>query len=47
MRETGAGLVAASSKFGGILGALFGWFGWFGHLAASALLSAVSMAVAG
>jgi putative MFS transporter len=39
-------VVAAGSKFGGILGAGFGVMGVFGHFATSALLIAVPMAVA-
>jgi putative MFS transporter len=46
LRGTGSGLVAAGSKFGGILGALCGVFGLFSHFAASAVLIAVPMAVA-
>jgi putative MFS transporter len=46
LRGTGSGVIAASSKFGGILGAGFGVLGVFGHFAASALLIAVPMAVA-
>jgi MFS transporter, putative metabolite:H+ symporter len=46
LRGTGSGLVAAGSKFGGILGALCGVFGLFSHFAASALLIAIPMAVA-
>ncbi|MFC0679838.1 MFS transporter [Lysobacter korlensis] len=46
MRGTGSGVVAASSKFGGILGAGLGVFGFFDHFAASAVLIAVPMAVA-
>jgi putative MFS transporter len=47
LRGTGSGLVAAGSKFGGILGALCGVLGLFSHFAASALLIALPMAVAG
>jgi MFS transporter, putative metabolite:H+ symporter len=47
LRGTGSGLVAAGSKFGGILGALCGVFGMFSHFAASALLIAIPMGVAG
>jgi putative MFS transporter len=43
LRGTGAGIIAASSKFGGILGALFGVMGLFGHFALSALLIAIPM----
>jgi putative MFS transporter len=46
LRGTGSGVIAASSKFGGILGAGFGVLGVFGHFTASALLIAVPMAVA-
>jgi MFS transporter, putative metabolite:H+ symporter len=46
LRGTGSGLVAAGSKFGGILGALCGVFGLFSHFAASALLIAIPMAIA-
>lgn len=47
LRGTGSGLVAAGSKFGGILGALCGVLGLFSFFAASALLIALPMAVAG
>jgi putative MFS transporter len=47
LRGTGSGLVAAGSKFGGILGALCGVLGLFSYFAASALLIALPMAVAG
>jgi putative MFS transporter len=43
MRGTGAGLVAASSKFGGILGAICGVFGLLNDLALSALVIAVPL----
>lgn len=46
LRGTGSGLIAASSKAGGILGAGFGVAGVFGHLALSALAIALPMAVA-
>jgi putative MFS transporter len=46
LRGSGSGLVAAGSKFGGILGALCGVFGLFSHFAASALLIALPMALA-
>ena len=46
LRGTGSGLVAAGSKFGGILGALCGVFGLFSYFAASALLIAIPMALA-
>ena len=45
LRGTGSGVVAAASKFGGILGAGLGVLGLFGELAWSALLIAVPMAV--
>lgn len=47
VRGTGAGMIAASSKFGGILGAGLGVLGLFEHIALSALLIALSMAVSG
>ena len=47
LRGTGSGVVAASSKFGGILGAGLGVMGFFGHFALSALLIAVPMAISG
>lgn len=47
LRGTGSGVVAASSKLGGILGAGLGVLGFFGHFAASALLIALPMMVAG
>ncbi len=45
LRATGSGVVAASSKFGGILGAGVGVLGFFDHFALSALLIALPMAV--
>jgi putative MFS transporter len=45
LRGTGSGLVAASSKFGGILGAALAVFGFFEHFALSALLIALPMAL--
>jgi len=42
-RGTGAGIVAASSKFGGILGAACGVFGVFNNLALSALVIALPL----
>jgi putative MFS transporter len=45
LRGTGSGAIAACSKFGGILGALFGVFGLLGNLTLSALLIALPMAV--
>ncbi|QDH71656.1 MFS transporter [Lysobacter alkalisoli] len=47
LRGTGSGVVAASSKAGGIIGALLGVAGFFGLFALSALLVAVPMAVSG
>jgi len=46
LRATGSGIIAAASKLGGILGALFGIAGLFGHVAAAALAIAVPMAAA-
>lgn len=46
LRGTGSGVIAASSKFGGILGAAFGVLGVFGHFTLSALLIALPMAAA-
>jgi putative MFS transporter len=45
LRGTGSGLVAAASKFGGILGAGVGVLGWFEHFAGSALAIAMPMAL--
>ena len=45
LRGTGSGVIAACSKFGGILGALFGVLGLFGNMALSALFIALPMAV--
>lgn len=45
LRATGSGIIAASSKFGGILGAAFGVLGIFGNLALSALLIAIPMLI--
>ncbi|RJG07696.1 MFS transporter [Noviherbaspirillum cavernae] len=45
LRGTGSGVVAASSKFGGILGAAGGVVGLFGDLALSAAVIAVPMAI--
>ena len=42
-RGTGAGAVAAGSKFGGILGAALGVAGFFEHLAIAAILLALPM----
>lgn len=46
LRGTGAGVIAAGSKFGGILGAALGVLGLLEHLGTSALLIAVPMAAA-
>ena len=46
LRGTGAGVVAASSKAGGILGAALGVAGFFVHFELSALLIAATMVVA-
>ncbi|WP_417474327.1 MFS transporter [Luteimonas mephitis] len=45
LRGTGSGVIAASSKFGGILGAAFGVVGLLEHFMLSALLIALPMAV--
>ena len=45
LRGTGSGLIAASSKFGGILGAGLGVLGFFEHFVWSAVLIAVPMAI--
>jgi MFS transporter, putative metabolite:H+ symporter len=45
LRGTGSGAIAASSKFGGILGAGIGVLGFFDHFLLSALLLAAPMAV--
>ena len=45
LRATGSGVIAASSKFGGILGAGVGVLGFFDHFVLSALLIALPMAV--
>lgn len=45
LRATGSGVIAAASKFGGILGAALGVFGFFGNFMLSALLIALPMAV--
>lgn len=47
LRATGSGVIAASSKFGGILGAAFGVMGLFGNFVLSAALIAIPMAVSG
>jgi putative MFS transporter len=46
LRGSGSGLVAAGSKFGGILGAILGVYGAFDHMAYSALLLGLSLVVA-
>ncbi|MBS0582557.1 MAG: MFS transporter [Proteobacteria bacterium] len=46
-RGTGAGLIAASSKFGGILGAGLGVAGFFEHFVLSAVLIALPLALSG
>ncbi|MDQ9171802.1 MFS transporter [Oxalobacteraceae bacterium R-40] len=45
LRGTGSGVIAASSKLGGILGAFAGVIGIFGNVAFSALLIAVPMII--
>lgn len=45
LRGSGAGVVAASSKFGGIVGATLALFGFFDHFALSAIVIAVPMMV--
>ncbi|HZV23795.1 MAG TPA: MFS transporter, partial [Luteimonas sp.] len=47
LRGTGSGLIAAASKFGGIVGAGLGVLGFFGNFMLSAVLIAVPMAVSG
>lgn len=47
LRATGAGMIAASSKLGGILGAGLGVLGFFDHFALSALVIALPMAISG
>ena len=44
LRGTGAGVIAASSKFGGIVGAGIALLGFFDHFALSALLLSLPMA---
>jgi putative MFS transporter len=46
LRATGAGVIAATSKLGGILGAAFGVFGLFGNVSMAALVIAVPMLAA-
>ena len=45
MRGTGSGVIAASSKFGGILGAALGAVGFFDHFVLSAALIAIPLAI--
>jgi MFS transporter, putative metabolite:H+ symporter len=47
LRGTGSGLIAASSKFGGILGAGLGAAGLFEHFMLSSALIAIPMAISG
>jgi putative MFS transporter len=47
LRGSGSGAIAASSKFGGIIGAMFGIVGLFHNFTLSALIIAVPMAVSG
>ncbi len=47
LRGTGSGVIAAASKFGGILGAGLGVLGFFGNFMLSALVIAVPMMVSG
>jgi putative MFS transporter len=47
LRGTGSGVIAAASKFGGILGAGLGVLGFLGNFMLSALLIAVPMAISG
>ena len=47
LRGTGSGVIAASSKAGGVLGAGLGVFGLFEHIAMSAAAIAVVMAASG
>jgi putative MFS transporter len=47
LRGTGSGVIAAASKFGGILGAGLGVLGFFGNFMLSALMIAVPMMVSG
>jgi putative MFS transporter len=46
LRATGAGLIAAASKLGGILGAGFGVIGLFGSMPLAAIVIALPMALA-
>jgi putative MFS transporter len=45
LRGTGSGVIAAGSKFGGILGAGFGVLGMFNDIAISATMIAIPMAI--
>ena len=45
LRGTGAGIVAGSSKFGGILGAIFGVAGIFDHMGISAFLITTALLI--
>jgi putative MFS transporter len=45
LRGSGSGLIAASSKLGGIVGAVLALFGFFEHFMLSALLIALPMAI--
>src|SRR5690606_38508024 len=47
LRGSGAGIVAASSKFGGILGAVLGVMGLFANLALSAFVIALPLVLFG
>jgi len=47
LRATGTGIIAASSKFGGILGALCAVLGLFGDLSMSAIGVAIPMLISG
>ncbi|MEO6076581.1 MAG: MFS transporter [Dokdonella sp.] len=47
MRGTGSGVIAASSKFCGILGAALGMVGFFDHFVLSATLIAIPLAISG
>ena len=47
MRGTGSGVIAASSKFGGILGAALGAIGFFDDFLLSAALIAIPLAISG
>jgi len=46
LRATGSGVIAATSKLGGILGAAFGVLGLFGNVSMAALVIAVPMLIA-